>query len=100
MPQNTEASSKTPTSLKVIKISDLMDKPVKDDLKSHRTWAKSMINEQQPPNKGTRAISSSSSNQQKATSSNSHSKFLNSMKSKELGKHLRDATSQNSSNKS
>ena len=45
LPQNNETSSKTPQSNKVIKISDLMEKPIKEDLKSHRTWAKSMINE-------------------------------------------------------
>ena len=59
-----------------------------------------MITEQQAPTKASRAISSSSSTQPKATSSNSHSKFLNSMKSKELGKFHKDATSRNSSNNS
>ncbi len=61
LPQNVEMTSKTPDASKVIKISDLMDNPLNEDPKSHRTWAKSMITEQQEPTpKNGRAISSSS----------------------------------------
>jgi hypothetical protein len=61
LPQNVEMTSKTPDGSKVIKISDLMDKSLNKDPKTHRTWAKSMITEQQVPTpKNGRAISSSS----------------------------------------